>query len=159
MSYTFKDKNNQQKEIQPKLNEIYISWGFDVISRKEEQSSYDLIIRNRKSLKEYTVEEKIVFPTLEPYSCICIELIQDIPSHNMGWIFKCEADYLFYTMCIGGLVSKIYVANFNNLKEWYFKNCKKYNKFNITPEGYGITLNHLIPIKEIPYLVDKPILL
>ena len=138
-----------EKEIQQKLNKIYVEkLEIDILNRKGERG-YDVVVRNRKTLRRYTIEEKIIRHVWDNLS---VELIQDIKTNNLGWIYTCKADILHWVMCNNGEPKVIYRVLFLPFKEWYLENCKNYNPntFRIEPEGWGLTLHQLIPPQDIP---------
>ena len=139
-----------EKEIQQKLNKIYVDkLGYDILSRAGERR-HDLRVRDRNDFKEYTIEEKII---RHIYPLLCVELIQDIETGNWGLLCKASADYLHWIMCENGEPQVMYIVKFKEFKEWYFKNCGSLGRnFYIESEGWGKTFCHNIPMADIPNL-------
>ena len=87
---------------------------------------------------------------------ILVEIMQDMKTHNLGWIYGCGADRLYYVICQGEInnenVSYYYDIDMPKFKEWLFGWLKteKRPQHIKSLNGYGITDNIAVPLDIIP---------
>lgn len=127
-------------------NEIlYPKMGWDVVERihdkqrQETQGDVVLFINGRN----YIIDEKTasyIHPNM------VIELIQDIPSWNMGWFHKltgCDAlIYMYFNGKEATEPSLVYWVSYRQLKKYIFEDItKNKTQTGITNLYYGCTLN------------------
>ena len=152
MSSESYEKNVEwERKIQQKLNKIYVDvLGLDVISRKGERR-FDLTVRDQKTLQSYTLEEKII---KNVYPLLSVELIQDLKTGSLGWIYTESPDLFHWVMCQEEEPKIIYQVSFVSFKKWYLENAKHFypDTFRVEPDGWGLTLHHLIHPAYIPEL-------
>ena len=150
-SKTFEENVEFEKKIQAELDYIYKNIFGDCIISRLGTSKYDLIITDNMTNKQYTIQEKII---RNSYSRLSVEIIQDIVTGNLGWIYKCQSDFLHWVMCDNQSPHKIYRVKLADFRSWYFQNCWRYSPdtFRLETDGWGKTLHQLIPINDIPEL-------
>jgi hypothetical protein len=97
-----------------------------------------------KNGKLYAVEEKF---RKRDFGDFLIEIMQDVPSKNMGWFYETEADYIFYVV----QMEAIYIVKWQKFKNWFLQNWKSAKTtVQKSEEGYGLTLNIAISWSKIP---------
>lgn len=132
-----------EKEAQKYFNTWYENkgWTYTRIEGKENESGD---VRVSKNGKEFLIEEKserIVTNNM------CVELIQDVDSVNLGWMFKTKADYINYIQCDGEDITKVkhhHMIHMEKLTTHLFHDGNSV-RINETDKGFGRTINCLIP--------------
>ena len=147
-----------EKRMDLYMERLYKFYGFGIIWDGDRQKDLTLIKDGKKQL----IEHKYRYFPDKVFDDILVEIMQDMISHNLGWIYVCGADYLHYIICKGErndeYVSYYYNIKLHKFKIWLFdwlkiKQCPQYIT---SKKGYGITLNLAVPIKEIPkYLIKR----
>lgn len=128
------------------LDKWYIGRGHTV-DRTTSCKLYDCILDNTTK-----VEEKI---RSRLRTDIIIEMIQDIKSNASGWYFETGCDYLHYVFIDAGIIYRIKWAKF---KKWYidsYLTINKHGSYIISPRGWGITLNLIVPLGAIPNTIAE----
>lgn len=132
-----------EKRIQKQLNIFYQQMGW--FMKRDSKKTHDLL--EDSTIK---IEEKI---RTKIWADLAIEIIQDLHTADLGWFFKTEAVGLHYVMCEKGEPKILYRIHWPRFKKWYlnkFLPDNRYGKYIISPMGYGLTLNTLVPISKIP---------
>ena len=112
---------------------------------------HDLFINGKRVEEKYRIGK---------YSDILIEILQDTRSivgerkNALGWFYTEQMEWLFYFMDCDAEKGpkKLYAFDWHRFKKhiWNRLEEKKFHKFHTSSGGYGLTLNLLLPIKEIP---------
>ena len=106
--------------------------------------------------KKILIEHKFRRFDRVEYFDILVETVQDVESSNVGWIYECGADKLFYIICktIKGIMRPIYLHSikFKLFKDWFleWEKTGKYHKPIMSLGGYGETRNIPVPLDIIP---------
>ena len=139
--------NDLDKKASLFLDELYKQKGFEVIGKAPDMKfdDYDKIIKF-KDLITYKVEEKARNGN---YGDVLIEIMEDLKSGDLGWIYQTKAERLIYCIYSDKADEKpqeVYVFKVEELKNYLFENAKElFNKANISDKGYGLTLNVFLP--------------
>lgn len=129
--------------MQKQLDTWYASRGFTV-DRTIACKQYDCLVGR------FRVEEKIREGVKHD---VLIEIIQDLPSKNLGWFYTCDCDYLHYVFTSENRLIKILSFRFIEFKSWLLSiywTGKLFGEYQISTKGFGLTLNLVIPISHIP---------
>jgi hypothetical protein len=132
-----------EKRIQSQLDIYYKFHGHAI--KRDSKRTHDLFIDG------ITVEEKI---RSQKRNDIAIEIIQDMVSFSPGWLYTTKAIYIHYVMCTDGEAVELYKIDWERFKNWFLSNyCIQYLQGNyiVSPKGWGVTLNILVPISKIPF--------
>jgi hypothetical protein len=136
-------------------NILYPLKGYEVIRRintKQEQEIYGDVVLKIKN-KEYFIDEKTASYF---HDNMVVELIQDVPSQNMGWFYKLKkCDGIIYIYFNNEIPKIVYAVHFKKLFPYInenitkFETLKKLNNGNpacgITNKEYGCTVNFYYP--------------
>lgn len=138
-----------EERWQPWMDELYGRLGFTVVSRQGNRRR-DLVLSFNGT--QYRVEEKYRDGI---YDDLLIEFVQDMASQNWGWYYAEQMDRLVVPMHPDKQTEPkvVYSANWPELKRWLQKDYLPHTtwpKAMISPRGYGITLNILVPLRKIP---------
>ena len=139
------------------MERLYRLCGYGIIWNGDKQKDVTLIVDGEKQL----VEHKYRRCPKTIWDDILVEIMQDMVSHNLGWIYVCGADSLHYVICQGEEnnehVSYYYDIDMRKFKAWLFEwlKTKRYPKYITSLAGYGITLNLAVPLDEIPEGIIK----
>ena len=136
-----------EKENQKLLDAFYISRGHTV-DRSQACKKFDCIIDGK------LIEEKIRDGIKND---ILIEMIQDIITFAPGWYFETGCDYLHYVFIENKKIAKLYRINWQKFVDWYegYLSKKIFGNYLISNKGWGITLNLILDISQIPqYLIN-----
>ena len=139
------------------MERLYRLCGYGIIWNGDQKKDVTLIIDGKKQL----VEHKYRRFTKRIWNDILVEIMQDMVSHNLGWIYICGADCLHYVVCQGEenneYVSYYYDIDMSKFKAWFFNWLKieQYPKYRTSLAGYGVTLNIAVPLDVIPKDIIK----
>ena len=119
--------------------------GYSINWNGDRQKDITLYYNNMPTLVEHKYRTK-------EYPDILVEIIQDMESHDLGWLYVCGADDLHYIICINNKPIYFYSIPMKKFRVWLFEWLKrtKYPQYRTSLKGWGITLNLAIPIKDIP---------
>lgn len=139
--------------LQGAMDNLYISLGFEIISR-DGTYKHDLILS--KNDKNYKVEEKY---RSSDNGDFLIELVQDLTTFQQGWFYSEKPDAIVYILHKDNKLSKIYWIDFIGFRNWWFDylSKKRIQKAIISPKGFGLTLNLVVPWSTIPEKLYKVI--
>ena len=146
-----------EKRMNVYMERLYNLCGYGIIWNGDRQKDVTLIIDGKKQL----VEHKYRYFPKTIWTDILVEIMQDMASHNLGWLYVCGADSLHYVICQGEenneYVSYYYDIDMRKFKAWLFEWLKteRYPKYRTSLKGYGITLNLAVPLDKIPEDVIK----
>ena len=137
--FEFEDAMNKYMDIYYKDIGYSINWNGD------RQKDVTLYYNNMPTLVEHKYRQA-------EYPDILVEIMQDVESHDLGWLYLCGADDLHYIICLDKKPRYYYSIPMNKFKIWFFKwlKNKKYPQYRTSLDGWGITLNLAVPINEIP---------
>ena len=139
------------------MEKLYRLCGYGIIWNGDKQKDVTLIVDGEKQL----VEHKYRRCPKTIWDDILVEIMQDMVSHNLGWIYVCGADSLHYVICPGEknneYISYYYDIDMRKFKAWLGEWLKinRYPKYITSLEGYGVTLNLAVPLDEIPEALIK----
>jgi hypothetical protein len=106
---------------------------------------HDLFLeRNGRSLRVEEKAEAILRPNF------CFELIQDVKTKNMGWIYDLRADLIIYIFWNVEAVKPfiVYKVNWQTCKTFCLDNLADY-PLKINNRGFGLTIFSIIPWREL----------
>jgi len=141
-----------EKRMNLYMEKLYKFYGFGIIWDGDRQKDLTLIKDGKKQL----IEHKYRYFPDKVFDDILVEIMQDMKTHNLGWIYGCGADRLYYVICQGEInneyVSYYYDIDMPKFKEWLFGWLKieKRPQYRTSLIGYGITLNIAVPLDIIP---------
>ena len=122
----------------------------------DKKKDVTLYYDNQKFLIEHKFR-RVIYPD------VLVEINQDIKTNNSGWLYECGAEVLLYIICrpTEGVVQPIYFykIEFKLFKNWFFSwlETEQHPNFRICKDkGYGITLNTVVPINDIPEDIISP---
>ena len=151
----------EQEEFEDRMDiymlRLYVFNEYGIWWNGDEKKDITLLIDGKIQL----VEHKYRYFPKTIWTDILVEIMQDMKSHNLGWIYKCGADRLYYVICQGEknneYVSYYYDIDMRKFKAWLFEwlKAKRYPKYITSLAGYGITLNLAVPLDEIPEGIIK----
>jgi hypothetical protein len=143
-----------EKQAQVLLDAWYSGRGHTV-DRSSSCKDYDCVLDGI-----YKIEEKI---RTKYWKDLLIEVIQDTVTNSPGWAYETKCDYLHYVFMDDDKLSLVLRINWKKFKQWYLVDylSKKYRGNYITSiKGWGITINLVIPISDIPgSIINKFVLL
>tara|TARA_Y100000310_G_scaffold111315_1_gene109694 strand:+ start:139 stop:642 length:504 start_codon:yes stop_codon:yes gene_type:complete len=151
-----------EKRMDVYMLRLYVFYEYGIIlngDKKDEKKDITLLIDGKIQL----VEHKYRYFPKTIWTDILVEIMQDMKSHNLGWLYKCGADRLYYVICQGEknneYVSYYYDIDMREFKAWFFRWIKteKSRRHVVSLGGYGITLNIAPPISVIPEDIIKKI--
>jgi len=145
---TFEENLAFEKSKKPFFNKLYRNLGFEIISRKD-CKEYDCKLRRDGFV--FIVEEKAL---RNLWDDICIETIQDTETNADGWIYYSKADFLVYGMFDDQII--VYRLPLRDFKVWFEQNIENFKEIE-SKKGWGITINKIVPIKDIPNNLIKRI--
>lgn len=131
-----------ERRMQPVMDAEYTKRGY-TICRDGACKKYDVILT--KGDRAITVEEKFL-QVYKPYDQMLVEIIQDMKSGGLGWMYYCEADFLIWVYGENeepyGIL-EYWIIRWNRLKEYLLKSfdTNGWRSLSIVPENYGITVN------------------
>lgn len=144
-------QTGREAEGQALLDDFYRARGY-AVDRSVAGREHDLALE--RAGRRFTVEEKI---RSVAYDDILIELIQDVPSGNLGWFYTEEFDYLVYAVVAGGELRRVTVIDWPRFRKWfgrvYFDRLRERRRppaLRLSLEGYGVTVNLPVPVSDIP---------
>ena len=140
---------DDEKRMQPFLDEWYRSKGVTKIDRSQLCRRFDAIISIDD--KEYCIEEKYLLT--EPFERCLIEIIQDIETADLGWFYHVDCHSLVWVYCgrdngrDGAKPTppiEIHSIGWKKLKRYILEKMKTetWASFNICAKNYGTTLNY-----------------
>ena len=97
--FAFEDRMNKYMDKLYRFHEHEIIWNGD------RQKDVTLIIDGEKKL----IEHKYRYFPHKIWNDILVEIVQDIPSNEKGWIHECQADILTYIICQGDKMNEYIV--------------------------------------------------
>ena len=140
------------------MDKLYRFHQYEIIWNGDRQKDVTLIIDGEKKL----IEHKYRYFPHKIWNDILVEIVQDIPSNEKGWIHECQADILTYIICQGDKMNE-YIVHYYDIQfkefrawlwEWISQN--KNPQFKPCFSGYGVTLNIVVPLNDIPeYLIKR----
>lgn len=165
--YTHPNKVLEKSVQELFLDPFYIDNGYKIVERASQEvfCEWDVILE--KDGRQIKVEEKII---RNLYDFLSIELIEDIPSGKQGWFYQLDVEKVVWVFMERGLVKRVWSIDWPAFKRWYGENCHKFQYYEfwegqrageinlslqINIEGWGKTLNQLIPIGKIPKEIIK----
>jgi len=134
-----------ERNVQKQLDGFYTSEGYQILRRGTK--TYDLLLDGAP------IEEKI---RSKERSDILIEVVQDIVTGSPGWFTTVEATRLHYVMCEYGTPVVIFILDWPSFKEWYISHYlpeHQQGRYVVSLEGWGATVNLVVPINAIPEYV------
>lgn len=144
-----KSEQQIEKENIPYANKFYDKRGYDY--HRPNKKTHDVVINGKFTEEKYRIGT---------YEDVLIEIIQDMRGLGgeiqkaLGWFYTEHMIYFHYFMgCETGKGPRtLHRFNWSKLKPWIWKRLeeKRFHKFQTSIKGYGLTLNYVIPIKEIP---------
>lgn len=151
---TKKELIDFERRMQEQMNAFYKSKGF-TIDRSQANTEFDVILdygANDQKRDSYVEEKFRHFNRLENvYDDQLIEIVQDIKTGNLGWYYTTRADSIFYIICVANKPRYMYKLNLLEFKNWFISWLENqgYVRCAISTKGWGITLNIIVPNKEI----------
>lgn len=137
-----------ERMMQPMADAFYTGRGHVVETRKGTQE-FDLVLLTKGNRREL-IEEKFRGAVWDD---VLVEIVQDLASGDLGWLYHCQSDYLHYFMCPNWqYIEAMYRIKWQPFRKWlieeYMPNRRL--KFVISRQGYGLTLNISVPLRDIP---------
>ena len=149
-------KTKENFDFESRMNKYmqtyYESKGYDVVWESDVLKDVVLI----KNGEETKVEHKYRrFESAHQYDDILIEVIQDVKDKSMGWLYTSGADILNYIICLktqhGEKPDRFYAFYLSEFKNWFYNYIEtNHIKYVTSKDGYGITINISVPIKDLP---------
>jgi len=135
-----------ERSIQPLLDDWYINRGYTV-DRSGACKGFDCILTNASGSQK--IEEKIRGGA---YNDLLIEWVQDLETFAPGWMHETKCDHIHYVFTLNQEITKVIRLNYESFRDWYLKYLASNNhgSYIISPRGWGLTLNLLIPLKDVP---------
>ena len=140
------------------MDKIYRFHEHEIIWNGDRHKDVTLIIDGEKKL----IEHKYRYFPDKIWNDILVEIVQDIPSNEKGWIHECQADILTQIICQGDKMDEYivhyYDIQFKEFREWLWGWISINNKlqYRTCLSGYGVTLNIVVPLNNIPeYLIKR----
>ena len=147
-----------ESRMNSKMDRLYKFHEYEIIWNGDRQKDVTLIIDGEKKL----IEHKYRYFPDKIWNDILVEIVQDIPSNEKGWIYECQADILTYIICQGDkmdeYITHYYDIQFKEFREWLWGwiSIKRNLQYRTSFSGYGVTLNLAVPLKDIPdYLIKR----
>jgi hypothetical protein len=139
--------NDFDKNTNAVMGMYYEYLGYEIIQEAPARvfDDWDRILKVKGELVK--VEEKA---RRGEYDDVLVELIEDLKTGDLGWIYQTKADKLIYSFFDnkGKNPNKIYMFDMETIKNYLFNNIKELiHNSNISPKGYGLTLNVFLPLK------------
>lgn len=151
-----------ERENIPYANKLYKKWGWEYYRPNE--ITHDVVIIGKNG-KKLPTEEKF---RVGIWDDILIEIVQDMRglggdiSKALGWFYTERMVLFHYFMgCETGKGPKfLYRFDWSKVKPWIWKRLEdtSFHKFQTSNEGYGLTLNLVVPIEDIPYKSECEVL-
>ena len=144
--FAFEDRMNKYMDKLYKFHEYGIIWNGD------RQKDVTLIIDGETKL----IEHKYRYFPDKIWNDILVEIVQNIPSNEKGWIHECQSDILTYIICQGEKLDEhivyYYDIQFKEFREWLWGwiSIKRKLQYITSISGYGVTLNLSVPLDDIP---------
>lgn len=130
------------------INKLWPKYDIEIISKytnkedQEKKGDYRVGLRNR----EFNIDNKAEYNTPQNFP---IELIQDVPSQNLGWFYKLtQCNYIHYGVFDNGYSVK-YVYSIDYLKLRFYDFSEGEPKYNNAPDRFGVTVFWIVPLKEL----------
>lgn len=139
--------NNLDKKASPFLDNLYIRLGGQIIQRAPDYKfdDWDKVVKFTHIT--YKIEEKARIGT---YEDVLIEIMEDVKTGDLGWFYQTKADRLIYCLFYTEEDAEPYVVyafKIEVLKNYLFEHAKElFRCSNISPKGYGLTLNVFLPL-------------
>lgn len=143
---TFDDYLEFEQTKQDFFNKLYRDLGFDIISRKDNKY-WD--VKLRKETYIFTIEEKA---RKKHWDDILVETIQDTKTNKDGWIYYSTADFLVYGMFGDPII--VYRLKLKDFQSWFEQHIDDFQE-RISEQGWGRTINKVVPIIDIPQKLIK----
>ncbi len=106
----------------------------------------------------FRIEEKIRFIG-NVRDDILLEIVQALEVPDWGWLTKTPADRLVYVLCGADWIPiKLYSFLLPDLRRWYYQTylpTHAHGQYICSAKGYGITINLVLPIRDIPKALYK----
>lgn len=144
----------REAEGQALLDVFYRERGY-VVDRSVAGKRYDLELE--RDGRRFAVEEKI---RSAAYDDVLVEIVQDIGSGNPGWFYTEDFDYLVYAVVAaagsgvaGAAVRRVTILDWPRFRKWLYRvylDGGKRPACRVSTEGYGVTVNLVIPVRDIP---------
>jgi len=130
----------EQKYFNPQWEERYKRDGYEV--KRVGKKGHDCVIS--KDSLVLKIEEKT---RLTYYPDFCVEIIQDMNTWRLGWLFYCDANYVAYAYANEEYKQYLgYRIDWPLFKDWYIKNeSHDIGGFKISEKGWGKTVVRNIP--------------
>lgn len=145
----FNDFEQFERECQPVMDMFYAQRGHEIVTRKGTKK-YDLILKINGAATDW-IEEKF---RNQVRGDLLVEMVQDFATFTRGWFYETACTHLHYVMCDETRVPFVlYRVDFPDFKRWllasYLKS-KRQPTWRLSVRGWGLTLNLVVPIKDIP---------
>ncbi len=92
---------------------------------------------------------------------ILLEIVQDLVKPDYGWFVKTPADRLFYVLCDERWHPLIiYSLEWAKFRTWYLKEYlpkHKSGNYVVSTKGFGLMINFVLKLKDIPLHLYKKI--
>ena len=129
------------------LNQLYYDLGAKKITSAPQRKfdDWDKIVEFENIT--YKIEEKARTGIWED---LLIEIVEDLKTGDLGWFYQTKADKIVYAFYEDEKQEKphsVYALSVEKMKNYFFENSKNLiRKSNISPRGYGLTLNIFLPL-------------
>ena len=136
-----------EKKASAFLDMLYCSLGGEIVkdAPKRKFDDWDKVVKFENIT--YKIEEKA---RVGIWGDLLVELIEDLKSCDPGWFYQTKADkviYCFYESEKAEEPKSVYALSVEKMRNFVFEHAKELiRKSNISPKGYGLTLNIFIPL-------------
>lgn len=137
------DEFNFEEHVREWSLKLYKQLGFEVIKLDKKDESADFILKYNNKL--YRIEEKV---RRKYYPDLCFEIMQDVKTCSLGWVYKCNADYIFYIYwdMNKDVCKYIYKIKWAKCKNYVMNNLINHKyKVGKSIGGWGYTIFLIIP--------------
>ncbi len=147
----FRSNQDFERDAQAKLDGYLIGQGWKT-DRSGACKDFDAIYTTPAGV-QHKAEEKF-FRIEKAGDCFLFEVIQALEAPDWGWFVKTPSRILVYALCLeDGTPSRIWMLDWPQVKRWFLTEYLPHNKagkFRCVPDGYGVTINLLVPTKNVP---------
>lgn len=135
-----------ERSAQQLADSWYRARGHEIVDRQG-CIGWDLVLRVNN--KEFRVEEKFRSGN---YGDVLVEVVQDIVTGNLGWLYHTRCVWLHYFICEGHVPQVLYRIHWPAFSLWFkdYVRDVKHLKWVKSTRGWGITINVAVPIADIP---------